>query len=167
MHDFMTSLKKSHSYENAPWWDKVYRMSFPGLATTYSVREDGWAQRGGIDRIIVLKSGKTITVDEKIREKDWGDILLERWSDEKRKSPGWIQKNLACDYIAYAFVPSQKCYLFPFLQLRKAWLTNGVEWIKKYNEVRAENKGYITVSIPIPIPELLLSVSQASIVNWS
>ena len=62
------------------WWTDVYRGAFPDLLSMTNVRKDGWAQRGGIDRVLTLSSGKTITVDEKVREKVWPDILLERWS---------------------------------------------------------------------------------------
>jgi hypothetical protein len=64
IHDFQERLDFSHAYADAPWWRDVYRAAFPGFATWVSVREDGWAQRGGIDRVITLKSGRTITVDE-------------------------------------------------------------------------------------------------------
>src|SRR5690606_6534418 len=120
VHSFRESLERSNGYVDAPWWGEVYARAFPGFTSMMSVREDGWAQRGGIDRVITLKSGKTLTVDEKVREKSWGDILLERWSDERRGTPGWIQKDLACDYIAYAFAPDRRCYLLPFMQLRRA-----------------------------------------------
>lgn len=167
VHDFRESLEKSHSYFDAPWWDDVYRKAFPGFASSVSVRDDGWAQRGGIDRVITLKSGKTITVDEKIREKDWPDILLERWSDAARHSPGWIQKSLACDYIAYAFVPSHRCYLLPFLSLRKAWIKNGPDWIDSHPTVSARNRDYTTESIAVPIDELMAALSDAMRVEWS
>jgi hypothetical protein len=38
-----------------------------------------------------------------VRAADWPDILLEQWSDEERRKPGWVQKPLACDFVAYAF----------------------------------------------------------------
>ena len=53
--------------------------------------------------------------DEKVRAEDWPDILLEQWSDEDRRAPGWVQKPLACDYIAYSFAPSGVCYLLPVM----------------------------------------------------
>jgi hypothetical protein len=96
-HNFDTSLALSKEHEDAPWWPEVYARAFPGHLSSVSVREDGWAQRGGIDRVITLRSGKTVTVDEKVRLQDWPDIALERWSDRQRKVPGWIQKDLACD----------------------------------------------------------------------
>lgn len=34
-------------------------------------------------------------------------VLLEHWSDETRRSPGWVQTPLACDLIAYAYARRQ------------------------------------------------------------
>src|SRR5688572_29161879 len=102
VHDFGASLAQSNRHTDAPWWRDVYRTAFPSLRSMVSVKEDGWAQRGGIDRVLTLSSGRTIYVDEKVREKDYGDIILEQWSDVERRKPGWIQKPLACEYIAYA-----------------------------------------------------------------
>lgn len=73
----------------------LYRQAFPTLVSAVSVRDDGWAQRGGIDRVLTLACGRTYTVDEKVRTNDWPDILLEEWSDEARRSPGWVLKPLA------------------------------------------------------------------------
>jgi hypothetical protein len=166
-HDFNESLKRSHSYAEAPWWGEVYRRAFPSMAAHVSVRADGWAQRGGIDRVITLSTGRTVTVDEKVREKDWPDVLLERWSDEARKIPGWVQKPLACEFIAYAFVPSRVCYLFPTLTLQEAWRRMGREWIKRFQEVRADNGRYVTVSVAVPTETLLFALSDAMRVEWS
>jgi len=58
VHDFNESLAFSQSCADAPWWIDVYRTAFPGLVSAVSVRKDGWAQRGGIDRVLTLKSGK-------------------------------------------------------------------------------------------------------------
>lgn len=166
VHSFDESLAKSQAMEDAPWWSEVYHQAFPGLVSMVSVRQDGWAQRGGIDRVLTLKSGKTLTVDEKVREKDWPDILLERWSNKAKKVPGWIQKDLACDYIAYAFIPSKTCYLLPFQGLRRAWLLNGREWVERFPNINAQNQTYVTESIAVPIPELFRALSDAMEVSW-
>ena len=173
VHNFKDSLELSHAHEGSPWWKSIYDMAFPGHLSAVSVRQDGWAQRGGIDRVITLKSGKTVTVDEKVRSKSYGDIALEQWSDRDKKKPGWMQKELACDFIAYAFVPDKKCYLLPFISLRRAWLSNGREWHKKayknaggFRFVDAQNTDYVTRSIAVPIPELLGAISQAHLISW-
>jgi hypothetical protein len=167
VHSFEERLAFSQSFDNASWWTDVYRGAFPDLLSMTNVRKDGWAQRGGIDRVLTLSSGKTITVDEKVREKVWPDILLERWSDEERKIAGWIQKPLACDFIAYAFVPIATCYLFPTLTLQRAWREKGRDWIERYPEKRSLNKGWTTVSIPIPISVLFAALTDAMRISWA
>lgn len=166
VHNFSESLAKSHAQANAPWWLDVYRKAFPDLEAMACVRNDGWAQRGGIDRVLTLASGKTLTIDEKVRDKDWPDILLEYWSDRDRKIPGWVAKNLACDFIAYAFIPSQCCYLLPFQTLRAAWRTNCKDWSQTYQKVEAQNRGYVTVSLAVPTTILLTALSDAMVVSW-
>lgn len=167
VHEFSESLARSHAQADAPWWMEVYRAAFPSLRAAVSVRDDGWAQRGGIDRVITLSSGRTITVDEKVRERDWPDVLLERWSDEARQIPGWIQKPLACDFIAYAFIPSRTCILLPTLTLQRAWRLFGREWAETYGTVRARNNGYVTASIPVPRDVLMKALGDAMQVVWS
>lgn len=172
-HDFARSLAASQEQEKAPWWREVYSRAFPGFSSMVSVRQDGWAQRGGIDRVITLQSGKTVTVDEKVRSKDWDDIALERWSDRERKVPGWVQKDLACDFIAYAFVPSKRCYLLPFLTLRAAWILEGRRWCELAEEASggfrvmlADNGRYSTESIAVPTEILMASIRQAMVISW-
>lgn len=167
LHNFERSLAISHNYSEAPWWNEIYKRAFNGLVTTVSVRQDGWAQRAGVDRVIVLKCGRIITVDEKVRQKDYGDIALERWSNESRKIPGWIQKPLNCDFIAYAVAPSKCCYLLPTLILQKAWRMYGRQWIKDYDRIAANNGSYVTVSVGVPVEILMSALSNAMLLTWS
>lgn len=171
VHHFDQSLKISHSYEDAPWWLEVYRRAFPTMLAYVNVRKDGWAQRGGIDRVLTLQCGRTVLIDEKVREKDYGDILLERWSDEERREPGWVQKPLACEFIAYAVVPIRKCWLLPTLSLQRAWRLNGRDWDGKYKTCRAENefqgRRWVTVSIAIPTDVLFSAITNAMLIEWN
>ena len=167
IHDFSKSLAKSHAQADAPWWFAVYREAFPDLQAAVNVRNDGWAQRGGIDRVLTLSSGKTLTIDEKVREENWPDILLEYWSDKERKINGWVAKDLACDFIAYAFVPSQTCHLLPFQTLRRAWRKNHVLWVSQYRRIEAKNNGYTTISVAIPTKILLGALGDAMTVSWA
>jgi len=167
VHNFQESLERSFSHADAPWWNEVYRSAFPSLQSSVSVRADGWAQRGGIDRVLTLRSGRTIPIDEKVREKDWPDFALERWSSEEHQTPGWIQKPMACEFIAYAFAPSKKCFLLPTETLQRAWRLFGRDWIEKYPEIRADNGSYTTVSVAVPREVLLASLGDAMEVTWA
>ncbi|WP_273845440.1 hypothetical protein [Rubrobacter calidifluminis] len=167
VHDFEESLKRSHAYEDAPWWREVYERAFHNLQEMVSVRQDGWAQRAGIDRRLILADGTVLSVDEKVRERDYPDFCLEYWSDRKRQIPGWVAKDLTCDYIAYAFVPSRTCYLLPFQLLRRAWREHHRRWVGTYRKVEALNRGYVTVSVAVPIEVVLEAISDAMAVRWS
>lgn len=166
-HNFTESLQKSNEQADAPWWREVYEEAFPNLAQMICLRSDGWAQRGGIDRLLVLEDGTTLKVDEKVRSAVYDDFCLEYWSDRKRRIPGWVAKDLTCDFIAYAFVPSKTCYLLPFQILRRAWRLNGREWVGKYQKIEAFNEGYVTVSVAVPISVLMATLCEALIIRWS
>lgn len=166
-HSFSESLALAAAQTDSPIWERAYKRLFHNFSNMTSVRSDGWAQRGGIDRVVTLASGKTLTIDEKVRYKDYGDILLEYWSSEERRVLGWVAKDLACDYIAYAIIPSSKCYLLPFQPLRSAWRDNAKEWVGKYKRIEAENAGYKTVSVGVPIPVLFGALNEAMCADTS
>lgn len=167
MNDFATDLQWSQEQAFEPWWEEVYRQAFPGFSGMQSVAVDGWAQRGGIDRQVFLNDGTVLKIDEKSRRQAWPDFLLEYWSDEQRRIPGWIAKPLTCDYIAYAFVPTRTCYLLPFQLLRLAWQRHRHCWVERYGSKRAQNARYTTVSVPVPIDVVLASLSESMVVHWS
>lgn len=166
VHDFQRSLEVSKTYVNAPWWEAVYRQAFPTLQSMQSVNEAGWAQSAGIDRLLILKGGKVLQVDEKVRPKDWGDVLLEYWSDQEHKRPGWIAKDLACDYIAYAYVETQRCLLLPFPTLRVAWDRYRADWVRDYKRIEARNNGYTTISVAVPQDVLFTALRDCMIIQW-
>lgn len=176
-HDFRASLDWSHSQSDQPWWETVYRRMFPDFDHMIDLRNDMRAQRLGIDRTVVTKSGKHVSIDEKVRRNDWGDILLEYWSskptDTQRGVFGWVAKDLHTDFIAYAFSKSQTCYLLPFQTLRAAWKRHGREWVATFGSVEANNRdpssrrAWTTVSVPVPIDTLLDSLADAMICRWS
>jgi hypothetical protein len=129
------------------------------------VRADGWAQRGGIDRFVDLRDGSSIKIDEKVRYEDYGDIFLEYWSSREHNTPGWTIRDLTCDYIAYAIVPTETCYLFPFQVLRRCAQEYWPEW-KHYKKVFGENPGYTTEGRAIPTEVLLTAIRDAMVIKW-
>ncbi|SFR97741.1 hypothetical protein [Sphingomonas jatrophae] len=154
----------SEAHADSDWWMDTYRRAFPRLRSAVAVRQDGWAQRAGVDRVLTLACGRTFTVDEKVRAEEWPDILLEQWSDEQRRVPGWVQKPLACDFICYAYAPTGVCYLLPVPALQRAWRMNGRAWIKEYGQRRAQNSGYVSVSVPVPRAVLMWALVDAMVV---
>ncbi len=163
-HDFKECLAFSHLGSSMSFWEGVYRTFFPTMMNMLDMRHDGPHQRNGVDRVITLHNSKQVTVDEKLRGRNrktgkvYEDIALEEFSDEARKTPGWVTKPLMCDYIAYAIAPLGKCYLLPVIQLQTAWLMNCSVWKQTCFEVRAYNKGWVTVSWAVPVKDVFRAV---------
>lgn len=167
IHNFNERLAWSERGSGEPFWDAVYRKAFPNLVNHMQCLGNTASQRMGIDRVIHLSNGKCLYVDEKKRDKVYSDILLEYVSVDTTDAPGWMEKDLAIDYLAYAFMPTRVCYLFPWPMLRRAWLAFKVQWKAKYEHKPGKNANYTTWSVAVPIDVVCRAVSTASIIDVS
>lgn len=167
MNNFAEQLRWSEQASDEPFWEAVYKKAFPNFVSHMAASGDTDSQRMGIDRIVALGNGRLLKIDEKKRTRAWDDILLEYVSVDKTGAPGWIEKDLQIDYLAYAFMPTKQCYLFDWLMLRRAWLQFSDEWKAKYSTKRAKNNGYTTLNVAIPIPVLRSAVARASLIDLS
>ena len=159
MNDFQTDLAWSHSCDEADCWKQIYKTAFPTMRAMVNHRENGDHQRAGIDRSIILDNSKQILVDEKARRiQDTGDIMIEYVSNDRIASPGWAEKPLLSDYIAYAFMPSGTAYLLPVIQLQSAWLKHKADWLKQFGTKPAKNPDYRTLNCPVPTNTLYSAI---------
>ena len=155
--DFHTDLRYSLDNRDDETLNDFYRKAFP-FAVEIEFCQDLSLQKKGIDKLIHLSNGNTLTIDEKKRRRDYGDILLELWSNKERNTPGWLQYS-QCDYIVYAILPAKKVYLLPTLLLQMAWKNNKREWLTAYPKTLANNGYYNTENIAIPADVLLHAIS--------
>lgn len=167
VHDFKTCLRWSELQSDEPFWQEVYRKAFPDLVVCASTAAAGKSalQTQGVDRYIVLKSGRELRIDEKKRGKKYDDFLLEYISNDKTRSPGWMNKPLRIDFLAYAFMTDRRVYLLQWDILRRAWLHYKAEWIRKYGTKEAQNRGYKTLSVPVPIHVVQNAIRTAGIID--
>ena len=159
----------SRQQADQPWWEEVYRKAFINFKSMVYMEDLTWQKRG-VDRVIQLEQNtgppKLVTVDEKTRRKAYPDILIEFLSSREDNRPGWVEKPLYCDYLAYAFLPTKTCLLIPFSQLQAAWRENRVDWVEEFKTREAINPGYTTISCPVPIPVLKRSLLEAMTIEW-
>lgn len=148
MNDFCLDLKYSLDERDNKIFDDFYYSAFP-LLEKIEFCESMEFQTKGIDKLLYLQTSKVISIDEKKRRKDYGDIALELWKNKERKKPGWLFYS-QCDYIVYAIIPSNKVFLLPTLLLQLAWKNNKFDWLSKYPRKLADNKFYHTENICIP-----------------
>lgn len=172
LHSFKESLAMSHKAEDLPIWGEVYKKAFPDMVGMQSYRADGFWQREGVDRGILLKTSKQLYVDEKVRGRNkktgniYEDIALEYLSSKESKTPGWVCKPLRADYIAYLIAPLGKCYLLPVIQMQSAWERNKVEWIGNSWPIQAKNfdektgRAWTTLSCAVPVNVLFKEIGK-------
>lgn len=171
-HDFDADLALSHAIESLPVWEEVYKRAFPTMVSMVSYPEDGFWQREGIDRGIILSNTKQIFIDEKVRRRNestgkvYDDIALEYVSNDQTYAPGWVVKPLRADYIAYLIAPLGACYLLPVIQLQQAWRENAGAWRNSFKTIEAQNKGYKTLSCCVPVSELFPAIGRCLRVSF-
>jgi len=172
VHRFDDSLAWGEQAAHEPFWDAIFRKAFPDFVSMASNSSHNSAQYRGIDRWVHLSSGQTLTIDIKARGKERPDILLEVISNDRTNTPGWIEKDLAIDFLAYGFVESRVAYLFPWQSLRRAWRTNREAWTANAHAGRdgffyakAPNPGYHTHSVCVPTRALRGAVATALMVT--
>lgn len=163
IHDFSNKLIRSYEHSKENWVEEAYWDAFGNLGLV-RIEEiyDKELQRKGYDKVCYFKNGKQVIFDEKHREKDYGDILIEVYSNMVRRTPSWLRSN--ADYIANFFEPTKRVIWLPLLLLNK-WLKTRneiVSWLGNpgnksllpcppWNRViYARNPGYITASIAAP-----------------
>jgi hypothetical protein len=176
--DFNEDLEWSHAQAKLPLWEETYKKAFPDFNQMTYVADDGWAQRGGIDRIVTTTGGRVWQIDEKSRRDYWPvslphrkyfkphvtvfpDIALEFMDNDKRKTPGWIEKPMACDYLAYNILPLRQVYLLPMAQAQAVWRRYKLEWLEQFHWKESQNRGYKTLFCPVPVPVLMRAVCEA------
>ncbi len=165
IHDFKERLNYSEEASTESFWLAIYKKAFPNFVNFMPCPADSQSQRMGIDRVILLANGKVIRIDEKKREKNYSDILLEFESNSVSRAVGWMEKDLFIDYLAYAFMESKTVYLFPWDLLRRTWIHYRTSWLKEYRIVSAKNKNYITSSVAIPIGVLQNAIKTAAVIK--
>lgn len=157
MNDFRVDLQYSIDNRDSENLDAFYKKAFP-LAEKIEFVTDMSTQKKGIDKIIHFKDGKQITIDEKKRRKDYGDILIELRSNTERNTLGWLYYS-QYDYIVYSIIPTGTVYLLPVLLLQMAWVKNKNKWLSEYPKKYADNGLYRTENIAIPANILLGAIS--------
>lgn len=151
--DFNVDLAYSLESGESDIFDKFYFRIFPHLERIENV-SDLALQKQGVDKKLILTCGKVILIDEKKRRKDYGDILLEEYSNRDQKVQGWLNRNKITDYIVYACMDTKRIYLLPFLILQRVWITEHENFITKYGRKEAHNPNYVTTFVAVPVKDL-------------
>lgn len=150
----MKTYNESVKIEKDFWFQNrlhnLYRFIWDG-DIEIEIVQDKERQIRGIDKIIHFVTGQVLHIDEKIRSKEYPDILLERWSNQEKRIPGWLfREESDTDYYVYCFKSVGICFLIPAHEV-KVWANANEEVLKTFQVVQAPNHDYTTISYAIPI----------------
>lgn len=134
-------------------FDKVYKKIWDIKEIKYVSNTD-YGKTNGVDKIITLKNGDIIKIEEKIRDRKYKnkDIVIEEQSNVEKQTHGWIYYSES-DYIAYSwFVNGLSKILIIDMKKLKEWYLKNKE---KYKLVFTEtNNLYHTSFRIIPIEDI-------------
>lgn len=177
IHTFADSIDKSNSDRAHQYWTAAYRSLLGDQLSGTIWVTDTDQQRRGVDRLLVLMNGRVIGVEEKLRSKiytrpgDPLDILLEYLHSDGL--PGWIDKPLAAEYLAYSWEPTREVYLLPTLLLQLAWEKNKSDWHGKaglsedgfrytHTTNSVNGRSYVTHCLAVPLKILQIAMHRCS-----
>jgi hypothetical protein len=134
--------------------------------------KDKQLQFSGVDKIVVTQSGKVLRLEEKVRRKDWGDLLVEVIADnrfakydpvnnsfeyEKKRGVGWGMKEYSTDLLLYYFEESDTGYILSWKKFKAmfdamlpTWYIYAQQKQFGFDLKVAKNKGYQSINIAIP-----------------
>jgi hypothetical protein len=171
INDFKRDLTYSLAGDADEFWSMAYERYFPNMVRMEKC-EDKALQLKGVDRKIYLSNGNVLAIDEKLRRSPYKDVALEYVSNSQTGSPGWIEKDLAIDFIAYGFAPTREVYLFSFPLLRRCWLHFKSTWMASakmgrngFSIVTAKNETYCTYSVAVPIEKLQRALTTSAAIS--
>lgn len=165
--NFNERLEYSATLSDEKSWFEFYLSIWPDMISATRLDAHSEFQRRGIDRVVYRECGQQHTIDEKKREKDYGDFLLEEWSVARilpngnivGEKAGWcVDPHKHCDFIAYAIPSANKCYFLPFELLRSACIKNLPRWKTPQTTKVAQNHGYVTVNVSVRWAELKVAI---------
>jgi hypothetical protein len=103
-------------------------------------------------------------IEEKVRTRYYGDLLLEDWSVYEKRTPGWTRdKHKTTDYLAY-YYPRQRIFWIMHFPALRDWFYENYDTvlaeikrqdIKRFNSEyvwgKTKESGYHTANIPVPL----------------
>lgn len=152
MNNFSADL--IYSVSQKEFWKSAYKKAFPVMLDVIDYSKDMRAQAVGIDTIVKLPFGGILRIDEKMRRKNRGDVLVEYISNDKTNTAGWIEKDLRIDFIGYAYMDTREVLFIPFVDLQNLWKIKKEYWLSKYKLPPAKNFSYNTLNVAVPYNEL-------------
>lgn len=132
------------------WWPGAIRRPVTNLT----------AQRAGVDAFLIHGAAQ-IPVEEKVRDRDYGDVLLELVSNDRTGAPGWAVKGARSRLLLYAIRSTGRGWVFPMKTVQLVSRARAEEWTRCFDTRVAKNPGYSSVNVPVPFDVFVAAIDEA------
>lgn len=158
---FSSDFTKSQSARDILFWENHYKLRFPDMQ--YPPKKANEEEdKKGIDYFVYRLDQEPYPIQNKIRYKNYRDILLEKFHilDDGTSIPGWISQLDEVAEIAYGIYPTNKVFWIETTSLKNAWLENNKNWNDQYgpdksSRTMTSNRNWRTFNLPVPVKALI------------
>ncbi len=159
LNNFHESLKQS---ENAIPLD-FYKSIFGSGSLVETIPAHTELQTQGADVKITCPSGRVFYCEEKIRQRDFDDLLLETKSCVERNTPGWIEKPSIADFLVYFCQDSKRVFVLKMKEIQNEYSERKAVWLDRGRVVTADNGFYTSRNVAVPWGDVQSRVFTASL----
>jgi hypothetical protein len=159
---FDQQLRYSHGVAAGLDVRGILLSQIPGAVSVAAANETD--DRRGTDWWVTMRSGDALSVDAKIRSKDYAikghdDLALETWSVVEREKVGWTRDPAKrTDYVLWLWTDTGRWCLVPFPMLCGVFSLNWEGWRATYKWARqktpTDGGGYHSECVFVPRREL-------------
>lgn len=152
--DFFEDLDRSNNDEVA---EKIKQKLKEHFKADDVIKNERAGDDLGID-YFVIKNGRTINVDAKVRDvafADYEDVAIETWSNVENQKIGWSRDdNKLTDYVIWLWTDGE-CKVVDFRLLCNVVKKNWEQWIQEKQTARQKTNGlYTSECVFVSIKEL-------------
>jgi hypothetical protein len=152
--DCKTNLNQSNRDQKHPKIQEVIRTMFPGCTQIEYHDDDLEKQAVGVDASVFTEEEYQVEIKLRYRNSRSGrvydDLLIEYVSNDVSDAPGWIEKETHSDYFLYLIPEGGRGYKLPVGAMQAIWRHLGEKWKRAYKTLKAPNRQYNTLNVPVP-----------------
>ncbi len=157
-YEFNERLNMSQGVSESRSVESILKENIPSALTVHQAHFAN--DRNGTDWWVECEAGKFLSVDCKVREKDflklkgWDDLALETWSVVEKEKIGWTRDtSKQTDFVLWLWKDTGRWLLIPFQMLCRVFRDNWKRWTSEFRVERQytpNHGGYHSECVFVP-----------------
>lgn len=151
-YNFQEKLQGTQGVEIDKQICRIFRKLFPEInqIRLATIEED----KKGTDYFLDFEQIRSIRIDVKIREQDFGknDLALEVWANMEHEKVGWTRDSQKeTDYILWLWKDTARYHFIPFLLLRRIFEIHFKTWMSQFKTAIQDSGDWQSQCVFVPV----------------